>query len=542
MENIRKAFPEYSTTSRLDELRQTEYSYLDEQDHVYLDYTGAGLAAKSQHQAHANRLASGTYGNPHSDNPTSCASTDLVEETRARVLKHFHASPSEYAVIFTQNATGAARLVGESYPFHRGSRFVATFDNHNSVNGIREFAGRAGAIQRYIPASTHDLRVDTRMVMAALGPATEKYKSNQRPRPVSDIPEMDPEKNDTLDTTRTKSSGLGMSKALQMLCSMGLSGFKKRRQAQLARKAEREHKRGLFAYPAQSNFSGVRHPLGWIPMAQSRGYDVLLDAAAYLPSAELDLSGSIKPEFVLVSWYKLFGYPTGVGCLIARRDALARLNRPWFSGGTIQAAWVGLPLHVMAPDETAFEDGTLNFLSIPDVKVGLDWVRTVGMDTIATRVRCLTGWTLLQLTQIQHSSGAPMIKLYGPSDMHMRGGSICFNFLDAAGNLVDERLVAAESSAARISLRTGCFCNPGAGENAFGLDTKSLKPLLRSHRTTPTYDEYMSLLGMRTAGGIRISFGVASNVGDVERFLAWAVDTYRDRIADATGMAPRERC
>ena len=74
----------------------------------------------------------------------------------------------------------------------------------------------------------------------------------------------------------------------------------------------------LFAYPAQSNFSGVQHPLDWIPLAQERGWDVLLDAAAFTPTNRLDLD-RWKPDFVSQSFYKMFGYPTGVGCLIAAR-------------------------------------------------------------------------------------------------------------------------------------------------------------------------------------------------------------------------------
>jgi selenocysteine lyase/cysteine desulfurase len=74
---------------------------------------------------------------------------------------------------------------------------------------------------------------------------------------------------------------------------------------------------------------------------------VLLDAAAYVPAHGLDLS-AVHPDFVPVSWYKVFGYPTGVGCLIARREALARLRRPWFSGGTIAAVSVAGDWHAPA--------------------------------------------------------------------------------------------------------------------------------------------------------------------------------------------------
>ena len=43
-------------------------------------------------------------------------------------------------------------------------------------------------------------------------------------------------------------------------------------------------KANLFAYPAQSNFSGVRHPLELVAQARSKGWDVLLDAAALAPT------------------------------------------------------------------------------------------------------------------------------------------------------------------------------------------------------------------------------------------------------------------
>ena len=351
-------------TTKLDKLRAVEYKYLDEQGHVYMDYTGSGLAARAQHRAHAARLEGTTFGNPHSINPTSQRATDLVELARKRVLAYLSASPNEYSVVFTPNATGAARLVGESYPFRRRSRLVLTSDNHNSVNGLREFARRTGSSIEYVPMSTPDMRMDTATVVQAL--------------PVS----------------------------------------KRGVFAKASNKRE-----GLFAYPAQSNFSGVQHPLGWVNIAQRRNYDVLLDAAAYLPTGKLDLS-AVKPEFVIVSWYKLFGFPTGVGCLIARRDALARLVRPWFSGGTITAATVGIPWHAMTLDEGAFEDGTINFLSIPDVHFGLDWLSGVGVELIRTRVRCLTGWFIDRLAMLRHRDNTPMAIIYGPKNLDSRGGTV----------------------------------------------------------------------------------------------------------------------
>jgi selenocysteine lyase/cysteine desulfurase len=104
------------------------------------------------------------FGNPHSLNPTSAAMTELVERARAAVLEFFGASPDEYVAIFTPNATGALRLVGEAYPFHAGDRFLLTFDNHNSVNGIREFARARGAETTYVPSVAPELRVDEQLL------------------------------------------------------------------------------------------------------------------------------------------------------------------------------------------------------------------------------------------------------------------------------------------------------------------------------------------------------------------------------------------
>jgi hypothetical protein len=107
----------YRSTALLDRLRATEYSYLDAGGHVYLDYAGAGLPAQAQLDSHADRMRGRCFGNPHSENPASAASTELIERARLAVLAHFNAPPEEYAAIFTPNATGACRLVGEAYPF-----------------------------------------------------------------------------------------------------------------------------------------------------------------------------------------------------------------------------------------------------------------------------------------------------------------------------------------------------------------------------------------------------------------------------------------
>jgi selenocysteine lyase/cysteine desulfurase len=284
---------------------------------------------------------------------------------------------------------------------------------------------------------------------------------------------------------------------------------------------------------------------------------VLLDAAAYVPTSRLDLR-RVAPEFVTVSWYKVFGYPTGVGCLLARHDAIARLRRPWFSGGTIWGVSVQGDWHKLLRGEAAFEDGTVNFLSIPDVTVGIDWISDIGMDLISARVAILTNWLLRSLAGLKHSNGVPLALLYGPEaelspedGLAGRGGTIAFNFLDPTGSIVDERAVSRDAAAAGISLRTGCFCNPGAGERAFGLTRKAMggtfarRAIMRrclQRSDTTTVDDYLGVVGLPTGGAVRVSVGLPSTLADIESFLDFAERTYRDSMPDLADLPSRLNC
>jgi molybdenum cofactor sulfurtransferase len=463
--------PGYADTAVLDEIRRVEFARLDRGGHVYLDYTGGGLYASSQVREHLRLLESGVFGNPHSINPTSAASTELVERARDYVLQFFNAAPEQYLAIFTPNATGGLRLVGEAYPFHSGDRFLLTFDNHNSVNGIREFARARGAQTTYVPSDTYELRVDETLLPRYL----------------------------------TETAG--------------------------------DH-HNLFAYPAQSNFSGVQHPLEWIELAHAHGWDVLLDAAAYVPTNRLDLS-RWHPDFVACSFYKMFGWPTGIGCLLARRDRLAKLERPWFSGGTIVAAFVQREYYQSAPGAAHFEDGTLDYLNIPGVEIGLRFLDRIGMQAIHTRVLALTEGLLDALGSLRHSNGSAAATIYGPRSMQQRGATIAFNFLHPDGRVVDERYVDRVAGRHNISLRTGCFCNPGAGEVAFTISRETL--LGGEFGDAMTLEDYIDQIGLPSGGAIRASFGLASNVADLHRFRDFA-DHFVDLTDLPDDLPPRTAC
>jgi len=461
--------PEFAATHHLDELRTTEYARLDQAGHVYLDYTGGGLYADSQLRAHVELLRANVFGNPHSTNPTSSAMTRLIEQARAAVLAFFHASPDEYVVIFTLNASSALKLVGESYPFGPDSQYLLTFDNHNSVNGIREFAHARGAQVIYSPVLPPDMRIDTARLTRSL----------EQARPGT---------------------------------------------------------HNLFAYPAQSNFSGAQHALEWIALAHAHGWDVLLDAAAFAPTNQLDL-GKWQPDFVPLSFYKMFGYPTGVGCLLARRQALARLHRPWFAGGTISVASVQADRYYLHEGAEGFEDGTPNYLALPAIEIGLRHLQQIGMETIHTRVMCLTRWLLEELLALRHSNGLPLVRVYGPADTELRGGTITLNLYDPVGHFIDHRIVELQANRARISLRTGCFCNPGAGELSLGISSEELSACFIQHEERLALEEFRRCIDDKSTGAVRVSVGLVTTFADVYAMVSFARGFLDRTAADITHEA-----
>ncbi len=446
-------YPNFQKTSVMDEIRKDDYPNLDLHGHIYLDYTGAGLYAQSQLQKHHDLMSSNVFGNPHSSNPTSLAMTRLVEKTRETVLGFFNAYPKEYICIFTHNASGALKLVGESYPFKANSHYLLTYDNHNSVNGIREFARVKGAKINYIPVLLPGLQMDQEELRCQLN-----------------------QKNPGADS--------------------------------------------LFAYPAQSNFSGVQHSLDWINVAKEAGWDVLLDAAAFVPTNQLDLQ-QYHPDFVTLSFYKLFGYPTGVGLLLARREALSKLQRPWFAGGTITVASVKGDRFYLHQGAEGFEDGTINYLSLPAIEIGLNYISTIGYEMIHNRVVDLTDWLIKKLASICHSNGRNMISLYGPDSMDNRGGTIAMNFYDPDGHFIDHLQVEARANKMGISLRTGCFCNPGDGEMALGLSADELTSCF-AIKTNFEYQDFRSCLAEKSTGAVRVSMGLVSNFEDVYQMVKLA--------------------
>lgn len=443
------------------QLRSREFGRLDEQHHIYLDYTGGNLYPKSIVEKHCETLQNSILGNPHSGNPSSLLSTERVEAARTKVLEYFKAN--DYYCVFTQNASASLKIIGEGYPFSHESTFLLMADNHNSVNGIREFCNQKGGRVVYVPVQFEDLMINE-----------AQLRSQFQSLPKSDS--------------------------------------------------------NLFAFPAQSNVSGVKHNLSWIAEAQSHGFDVILDAAAFVPSDELNLS-IVKPNFVSVSFYKIFGFPTGIGCLLIRKDSFEKIQKPWFAGGTVSLVSVGVQKHFLQNNHERFEDGTLNYLHLPSVKDGLEFVESIGIQKIKHRVKSLAEYLYAKLSALKHDNGVPMIQLFGPKNFDSRGGTIILNYFDTDGKVVDFQSIEKLANRKQISIRTGCFCNPGIDEINNCITDVELSKYYINRDANSGYKDMIETLG-KMRGAVRVSVGIGTNQADLDEFVEFCQSVRNRSVAE----------
>eukprot|EP00890_Picochlorum_soloecismus_P005965 jgi/Picsp_1/636/NSC_00632-R1_molybdenum cofactor sulfurase len=462
----------------------------------YMDHTGSGIYLNSQVERQKEILLSGVMGNPHSKSTSSQMATEKVESMRRKIMEFFNASPEEYQVVFSRSATGALQMLGESFPWSEGGSFAYLVSNHNSVLGIRSYAESKGAKIGAFTEEEFEEWIEN--------PADEKWK------------------NTVFDTNRNNGS------------------------------SDSKKTYSLLAYPKKDNFNGVLYPSRWIREAHKKSTEqhqwmVLLDAAAYVPTYKLDLQ-DIKPDFVCVSFYKVFGLPTGVGAWIMKKDSAEKLQRVFWGGSSVFTATSTLPWQVRFEDEAKWEDGTLPFLDIAALEPGFEAMeRLGGIETVQEYVSALGAYMSLKLRALQHSNGKPLLRLFGKhyeDDMENRGNgseerqsSIAnFHILKPTGELFRYRTASRVFSAAKFHVRDGCMCNPGSCYMASGVRDEEIRDLALSVGDYKNW-EYINVErngSQQTLpmGSIRVSLGWMSRKDDIDALVNFLETTYRDKDAD----------
>ena len=391
---------------------------------TYLDHAGATLYSACQLEAHFKDLTSNLYGNPHSQNQSSTTASETISHVRRLVLQHFNTTSSDYDIVFTSGCTGALKLLSDSFPFtpdvtslpskdsknvrqisttsgaheeiathkkhvwYQGSEgdcitapqefwssgqsvFCYLEDNHTSVVGMREVAARRGAGLACV--TREDVLSSASNVTGVGGDTLKPGVGGDTLKPGVGGNTLKPGVGgDTLKPGvggNTLKPGVGGNtlkpediETAQCQKEDGSAGnnmveTRPHTSPDFTRRSDVYH---LFAYPAQSNFSGHKYPLSWTRDVPSGGvvlrgmegllgaWLVLLDAAAYVPTSPLDLA-SFPAHFVTLSFYKMFGFPTGLGALLVRHDVAHLLHKDYYGGGTVLASISRKNFHIAKP-------------------------------------------------------------------------------------------------------------------------------------------------------------------------------------------------
>jgi selenocysteine lyase/cysteine desulfurase len=210
-----------------------------------------------------------------------------------------------------------------------------------------------------------------------------------------------------------------------------------------------------------------------------------------------------------------------VGALIARKDALSELRRPWFSGGTVMWASVQHQRHRLSDGPEGFEDGTPAFLAAAAVAPALAAVRAADQARLSRHLRELTRALLDGIAGLSHGDGAPLVRVHGPRDLVDRGATIALSLHDGSGRVIPYWEIETAARDCGIAVRGGCFCNPGCAEAAFDFPEARVRSCLDSLGNDFTVPRFAACLENQTVGAIRVSMGLGTIRSDVDRFLAF---------------------
>ncbi|PQE27048.1 hypothetical protein CJF32_00000010 [Rutstroemia sp. NJR-2017a WRK4] len=443
------------------------------------------IYAKSLIEKFSTTMMANLYGNPHSASAPAKLSGNAVDSIREKTLRFLGADPEHFDLVFTANATAAVKLVAESFrDLAIESSTSQSFwygyhkDAHTSLVGVREHTN-----------GQHHC-----------------FTSDQ-------------EVEDWLDG-----------------------------QIQLPGRPDQDDTPGIFAFPGQSNMTGRRLPLSWIRklrksnLTSHQNTYSLLDAAALATTTQLDFTDAdAAPDFTVLSFYKIFGFPD-LGALIVRRKSAHILTwRKYFGGGTVSSLTVLHEASYRRKDATihdGLEDGTLPFHSILALGCAIDVHYDLygSMSRISKHTLYLTQRLYAGLSKLRHFNDQPVCEIYYDAtdtspytDSTTQGATIAFNILRPDGSYVSYTRVEQLANQKDIYVRAGGLCNPGGIASYLKVAPWHFKRAWSAgHRCSES--DNTEIINGKPTGVVRASLGAMSIISDVDAFLAFILETFVEEV------------
>mmetsp|Transcript_1743 Transcript_1743/g.6502 ORF Transcript_1743/g.6502 Transcript_1743/m.6502 type:complete len:602 (-) Transcript_1743:7755-9560(-) len=452
----------------------------------YLDYAGAALYSSFQVEETARLLVKDMCGHPASSGSLSTGSVKLIDQCRDMVLKHFAVSKESHAVVFTSGATAAFNLVGSCLPWTEGCKAIISSDAHQSLMSIKDIANRYGAQSCVL----HPWQLQEML---------QRSEDSFNPE---------------------------------------------------------DSKFALFAFPGESNFSGRRYRLEICSHVKRKGVSgfaggqvaTLVDGAKLASTSQVDLSENPDIDIFVMSFYKLFGYPTGLAAMVVKKRSVGekflKRGKSFFGGGTVAAYSSDGFIRPKSIPEDLFEDGSLNMNALVALKSGFHQLERIGGVSKISQVVCeLKSEAVSRLEIMAYSNGEKLVTILddqvGPDNdlvlvQESAGSVIAFVLNDQYGNAIGHKTVERYAALEGIALRTGCMCSPGACHRLLGLSSEDVQAQFESGHVCG--DDKDIVRDMRT-GAVRVSFGLASTMDDVDKLVDFLGEHFLSDENKATANA-----
>lgn len=410
------------------------------------------------------------YSNPHSLNNISLNTTNKIIEIRNKILNYVNASSEVYDCIFTSGTTHGLKIIGEYFNWNPNNKFIYTIDNHTSVIGIREYALMKGSKIEVIDFINNKLQVISTF-------SDDNYKNTNSNNEYSN----------------------------------------------------------LFIMPAESNFSGKIYNRELVNQVKEKyGNTIFLyDVAKYISTDKLNMSDNLI-DIVPISFYKIFGFPTGLGALIVKKSITKYLTKTYYGGGTTLINSANSNFHKKKSHFIEqYEDGSPNYVNI----IYLDKLLDQTIDTV--KVKKLTFYFLQKIRELKHKNEKKVFEIY---DININcdyeefckkhGSIIAFNLIRSTGKYIDYKQVEILLNSKNIYVRTGSLCNNGSCTKNLEIANNNKKiyskiPCITTDIANLNIDiDNNKKSDNKISGVIRASFCQDNTFEDIDIFIKTIKDNY----------------
>ncbi|ODQ78388.1 hypothetical protein BABINDRAFT_162625 [Babjeviella inositovora NRRL Y-12698] len=322
----------------------------------------------------------------------------------------------------------------------------------------------------------------------------------------------------------------------------------------------------LVSWTGQSNFNGQRFPMDeWNTMFKAlKGCFTLFDASSLCTTSPPKLT-SESPDFIVCSFYKIFGYPD-IGALIYRKSAAAQVfrGRRYFGGGTVDMVSPfdsvvqrkgymvtsskctseipkdSSPVHPSLSNLVSFNseclsDGTIPIHTISQLHIAIKSHFEIfgSFKKISLHVLAITAYAMQRLQSLRYSDARPMVDMVTTTSN--RGPIIAMLLLGKDGNRLGYYAFNQLISLKDISVRVGTMCNIGGSCQWLGLTAQDLHGFCeKGHKC----GDAMDIVEGKVTGVVRVSFGAMSCVEEVDVFVREIKGFLSDSMEEAQKITP----